>query len=131
MSTAAKVSGASAGSILSVLQKKSYTAGGFRWFSENYIPEKKDFLVAPIHKILNFKGILNISLWERLGKPVIDIDNPPACMNISLADLLGEEWKEIPDFGGQYTISNKGRVKRKSGWVFGSRSKIFFGEQIR
>jgi hypothetical protein len=129
LSAAAKISGASAGGILSVLQKISFTAGGFRWFSEDYTPTKKDFLATP-KKAPNCKGILNISLWEKLGKPAIDINNPPACMNLSLSDLPEEQWKEIPDFGGQYTISNKGRVKRKSGWAFGRRSKTFVKEQI-
>jgi hypothetical protein len=130
ISAASKASGANTGGILSVLQKVSFTAGGFRWFSDDYIPQKKDFLATRINKTLNFKGILNISLWEKLGKPAIDANNPPACMNLSLTDLPGEHWKEIPDFEGQYIISNKGRVKRKNGWAFGSSSKTFVGEQI-
>lgn len=129
ISAAFKVSGVNPGGILSVLQKVSFTAGGFRWFSRDYIPSKKDFLATPVNKTLNFKGTLNISLWEKLGKPAIDINHPPACMNLSVASLPGEHWKEIPDFEGQYIISSKGRVKRKSGWAFGS-NKTFVGEQI-
>ncbi|MDR6923961.1 NUMOD4 domain-containing protein [Chryseobacterium sp. 2987] len=128
--TAAKVSGASAGGIISVLQKTRFSAGGFRWFPKEYVPQEKDFLKKAKSTVLQSNQGLNISLWEKLGKPLIDFNSPPACMNLSLSNLSGEQWKDIPEFVGQYMISNKGRVKRKSGWAFSSISKIFVGEKI-
>jgi len=128
--TAAKVSGANAGGILSVLQKTSFSAGGFRWFPKEYVPQEKDFKKKTKSTVLQSNQGLNISLWEKLGKPLIDFNSSPACMNLSLSNLSGELWKDIPEFIGQYMISNKGRVKRKSGWAFSSRSKIFVGEKI-
>jgi hypothetical protein len=128
--SAAKASGASAGGIVSVLQKMSFSAGGFKWFPAEYVPQEKDFLAKPRNMVSNFNGVLNISLWEKLGKPLIDVNNPPACMNLSLTNLSGEQWKEIPGFESQYMISDKGRVKRKSGWAFGKRNKIFIGEKV-
>ena len=32
-------------------------------------------------------------------------------MNLSLGDMLGEQWRDISDFEGYYQISNMGRVK--------------------
>ncbi len=50
-------------------------------------------------------------------------------MNLSLEDLPGENWKAIPGFGKRFVISNKGRVKRLSGWITEGR-KVFLREQI-
>lgn len=50
-------------------------------------------------------------------------------MNLSLNDLPSENWKPIPDFEKTYLVSNKGRIKRLSGWVAG-KSKTYLGEQI-
>ncbi|UZT97928.1 NUMOD4 domain-containing protein [Chryseobacterium fluminis] len=94
ISAASKAIGTSAGGILSVLKKRSFTAGGFRWFHDDYIPEKKDFLTFKKNKTLHSKEILNFSLWEKLGKPDIDSMHPPACINLSLINLPGEQWKK-------------------------------------
>ncbi|UZT97993.1 NUMOD4 domain-containing protein [Chryseobacterium fluminis] len=127
---ASKASGTSPGGIFSVLKKISFTAGGFRWFPDDYIPQENDFLTTKKNKALGSKETLNVSLWEKLGKPDIDQNHPPACVNLSLLNLPEELWKEIPDFEGQYIISNKGRVKRRSGWVHVTRSKIFAREKM-
>jgi hypothetical protein len=33
------------------------------------------------------------------------------CDNLSLKNIKGEFWKDIPDFEGKYQVSNKGRIK--------------------
>ncbi|MFP8894370.1 NUMOD4 domain-containing protein [Chryseobacterium sp. EZn1] len=43
--------------------------------------------------------------------------------------VFGENWKPVPDFEKTYLVSNKGRIKRLSGWV-NEKSKTYFGEQI-
>ncbi|WP_170148956.1 NUMOD4 domain-containing protein [Chryseobacterium defluvii] len=103
--------------ILFVLQKKYFTAGGFRWFLKDYIPKKEDFISPVINKLHNPNTLFNTSLWIKLGKPSIDKKNPPACLNLSTENLRDEYWNPIPDFEGKYAISNKGRVKRLSGWT--------------
>lgn len=126
-----KALGLNSGGILYVLRNKSFTAGGFRWFYKEYQPEKEDFIFSSKNRkrSTGADDVLNINLWMRLGKPLIDENNPPACMNLSLNDLLDENWKPIPDFEETYLVSNKGRVKRLSGWVAG-KSKTYLGEQI-
>ncbi|UKB82347.1 hypothetical protein LF887_15185 [Chryseobacterium sp. MEBOG06] len=114
-------------SIMDVINKEFLTAGGFRWFLQSYIPKKEDFIVITKSKISDRR--LNTSLWEKLGKPPIDESNPPACMNLSLEDLPGEYWKPIPGFEARFAISNKGRIKRLSGWTSIGR-KIFLKEHI-
>ncbi|WP_223609325.1 NUMOD4 domain-containing protein [Chryseobacterium sp. OSA05B] len=113
--------------ILYVLQKKSFTAGGFRWFLKDYSPQKKDFLSKKANQTLNPDPILNHSLWEKLGRPPIDKDNPPACLNLSIKNLPKEHWKPLPEFEHRYMISDKGRIKRLSGWT--SDHNIFYGEE--
>ncbi|SHF81486.1 NUMOD4 motif-containing protein [Chryseobacterium sp. OV279] len=71
--------------------------------------------------------MLNHSLWEKLGKPLIDKDNPPACLNLSLKNLPEEHWKPTPEFEHRYMISDKGRIKLLSGWT--SDHNIFYGEE--
>ncbi|WP_277115247.1 NUMOD4 domain-containing protein [Chryseobacterium sp.] len=113
--------------ILAVIKKERLTAGGFRWFLKNYMPEKEDFIFST--QIENSTRLLNRSLWEKLGSPQIDENNPPACMNLSLKDLPGELWKPIPGFEDRYVISNRGRIKRLAGWTTIVR-KLFLKEQI-
>jgi len=113
-------------SILSVVKRKRTTAGGFLWFLQNNIPKKEDFIVDS--KSNTSRRIFNKPLWERLGKPPIDMNNLPPCMNLSLQNLPGEEWKPIPSFEHQYLISNKGRVKRLGSWT--SNKRAFWKEQI-
>ena len=50
-------------------------------------------------------------------------------MNLYLKDLPEERWKLIPGFDDRFCISDKGRVKRLSGWTSKGR-KIFLKEQI-
>jgi len=117
------------GSIFMVLQNKSFTAGGYRWFPANYEPSKKDFKVISNNKAQTINKVLNLSLWKKLGKPSIDTLRPPALLNLSLRNLPGEKWKPIPGFEELYNISNKGRVKKLTGWT-GSSKKTLWGEQI-
>ena len=112
--------------ILSVLNKKNITTGKFLWFTKDYIPKKKDFV--PERKSKPQK-VLNTSLWKRLGQPLIDENNPPACMNLSLKDLPGEYWKPFPDLEPYFAISNKGRIKRLNTWTQ-SISPTFWKEHI-
>lgn len=78
-----------------------------------------------VRTIFNSKKVFNDSLWEKLGKPHINKKNPPAIFDLSLRDLPDEQWKAVPGFEGKYAISNKGRVKRLSGW---GASNQFYGE---
>ncbi|MDQ0065173.1 NUMOD4 domain-containing protein [Chryseobacterium lathyri] len=112
--------------ILSVLNKKNITAGKFLWFKKEYKPSKKDLIPERKNKP---EKILNTSLWKRLGQPLIDESNPPACMNLSLKDLPGENWKPFPDLEPYFAISNKGRVKRLNTWTQNV-SQTFWKEHI-
>lgn len=112
--------------ILSVINKKKITAGKFLWFEKEYKPSKKDFIPSRKSKP---EKILNTSLWKRLGQPLIDENNPPACMNLSLKNLPGEHWKPFPDLEPYFAISNKGRIKRLNTWTQ-SISQTFWKEQI-
>lgn len=88
--------------------------------------EMSKMCATTVRTVLNSKKIFNDSLWERLGKPRINKKNPPAILDLSLSDLPDEHWKPLPGFEGKYTISNKGRVKRLSGWGAGIH---FYGEE--
>ena len=115
--------------ILAVIHNERFTAGGFRWFFKDYIPKKADFILSPENNSDTSTKLLNKSLWEKLGKPPIDQNNPPACVNLSLNDLPNEHWKPIPGFENQYVISNKGRLKRLGSWTT-SKNKTYWREQI-
>lgn len=114
-------------SILDVINKIILTSGTFRWFLRDHPPKKEDFYMVKTSDFLN--GLLNKYLWEKLGKPKIDKDNPPALMNLSLKDLPGEYWVPIPSFESRYVLSNKGRLKRLSGWISNGRV-MFLQEKI-
>ncbi|MPS64236.1 MAG: hypothetical protein DI622_08265 [Chryseobacterium sp.] len=113
--------------IMDVINKEFLTAGGFRWFLSSYTPTKEDFVVNV--KSNSSDKVFNSSLWKTLGKPKVNKKSPPPCMNLSLQDLPGELWKPIPNFEKRFLISNKGRIKRLSGWTTTGR-KIFLQEQI-
>ncbi len=123
---AEKLTGVAYRKILSVAKRKRTTAGGFLWFLKNDIPDKENFVVDS--KSSTLKNLFNKPLWERLGRPSIDLNSLPACMNLSIEDLPGEEWKPIPNFEHLYLISNKGRVKRLGSWT--SNKRAFWKEQI-
>lgn len=127
MYAAEKALGIACERIMDAINKEFLTAGGFRWFLQNYVPKKEDFTM--IIKSNTSDKKLNKSLWEKLGKPPVDKNNPPACMNLSIKDLPGEYWKPIPGFEARFAVSNKGRIKRLSGWTSMGR-KIFLKEQI-
>lgn len=114
-------------SVMDVIHKEFLTSGGYRWFLKSNLPGKEDFMVK--NNIQTPQDILNIILWEKLGRPDIDIKNPPPVLNFSLYCLPGEDWKPIPHFETRFMISSKGRVKRLSGWTTTGR-KIFLQEKI-
>ncbi len=111
-------------SIMDVINKINLTAGRFRWFLQDNPPREEDFYMVQSSDTLDVS--LNTYLWEKLGKPVIDKDNPPACFNLSTKDLPGEYWVPVPisGFESQFVLSNKGRVKRLNGWI--SKGKLAF-----
>ncbi|ASW75976.1 hypothetical protein CJF12_18010 [Chryseobacterium piperi] len=111
-------------SIMDVINKNILTSGTFRWFLQDNPPKKEEFYMVKTPDTLN--GVLNKYLWEKLGKPLIDKDNPPSCFNLSIKDLPGEHWVSIPipGFESRFVLSNKGRVKRLSGWI--SKGKVMF-----
>ncbi|THV57541.1 NUMOD4 domain-containing protein [Chryseobacterium candidae] len=98
----------------------------FLYHQRQLIKESKALAPIKIRTILNSKKNFNDLLWERFGKPYIDKNSPPAILDLSLKNLPGEEWKPLPGFEGKYVISNKGRVKRLSGWGVGTH---FYGEE--
>lgn len=116
-------------SILDVINKKILTSGTFRWFLRDNPPKKEDFYMIKTAGILN--DSLNKYLWEKLGKPIIDKDNPPSCFNLSVIDLPGEYWVPVPisGFESRFVLSNKGRIKRLSGWISIGRT-MFLQEKI-
>ncbi|WP_288457350.1 NUMOD4 domain-containing protein [uncultured Chryseobacterium sp.] len=127
MDAAANALGINRTNILDVIEKEHFTAGNFRWFLKEYTPAKDDFI--PLEKKKSDK-IFNNALWKRLGQPEIDEGNSPACLNLSLEDLPGEQWKPIPGIGDQFLLSNKGRIKRLNTWTTQTKNKIFLKERI-
>ncbi|PZU89064.1 MAG: hypothetical protein DI529_05020 [Chryseobacterium sp.] len=127
MYSAEKAVGVGRESIMDAVNGIFLTAGGFRWFISSRSITEKDFEVKPKSKT-NHK-LLNETVWKNLGQPLIDKNNPPPCMNLSPEDLPGEKWKTIPGFRNRFVISNKGRVKRLSGWTTEGR-KVFLSEQV-
>ncbi|SMO43716.1 NUMOD4 motif-containing protein [Chryseobacterium rhizoplanae] len=119
--------GIAAESIRNVINKEFLTAGGYRWFLKSYTPTEEDFIVTDNPNLSD--RMLNTSLWKKLGKPAVDQNNLPACLNLSLKDLPGEKWKTIPGFDNRFVISNKGRVKRLAGWTSSGRT-IYLKELI-
>ncbi|WP_080780578.1 NUMOD4 domain-containing protein [Chryseobacterium phocaeense] len=121
---AEKELGISCERIINVINKIFLTAGAFRWFLQSDPPSKEEFLINGI-KATSGK-LFNEALWKNLGRPRINKNNPPPCMNLSVENLPGEYWKPIPIIGfeDQYVISNKGRVKRLSGWSFSGKKRI-------
>lgn len=116
-------------SILNVINKERLTAGTFRWFLQSHPPKEEDFLIP--EKSDTSGRLFNYTLWKKLGKPPINQKNPPPCMNLSINNLPGEQWKTInlPKFKNKFSISNKGRVKRLGGWNSASR-RLFLKEVI-
>lgn len=129
IATASNTLGIGRRNIFYALDKEQLTAGGFRWFFTDYSPKKEDFILSTESKPDSSHKLLNNSLWGKLGKPPIDKNNPPACMNLSLNDLPGEHWKPAPGLEDGYLISNKGRVKRLGSWTT-SKNKSFWKERI-
>lgn len=127
MYDAEKSVGVGCESIMDAVSKEFLTAGKFRWLLQSYEPNEEDFIIPP--KSETSKKIFNTSLWKKLGKPIIDKNNPPPCLNLSLENIHDEHWKPIPGFDNRFVVSNKGRVKRLSGWTSEGR-KIFLKEQI-
>ncbi len=127
MYAAADSIGISCEMIMDVINKEFLTAGKFRWFLKNSTPKKEDFIVKATSDTSEKQ--FNANLWKKLGKPTIDKNNPPSCMNLSLEDLPDECWKPIHGFEERFMISNKGRVKGLSGWVTNGRT-IFLKERI-
>ncbi|GEN74292.1 NUMOD4 domain-containing protein [Chryseobacterium hagamense] len=126
MDAAADSVGISRTNILDVIEKEHLTAGQFRWFLKGDGPSEKDLIPAAKKKP---DKILNTSVWNRLGRPDIDMNNPPACMNLSLADLPDEVWKPIPGIEDRFHISSKGRIKRLNTWTH-AKCKRFISEHI-
>ncbi|RNA60450.1 hypothetical protein D1631_18305 [Chryseobacterium nematophagum] len=116
-------------SIMDVINSKFLTAGTFRWFLQNIPPNRSNLLIAE-SKDSDTK-VFNSSLWVKLGKPSIDHNNPPPCMNLSIKDLSEEYWVPIPILGFEkrFVISNRGRIKRLGSWTSKGR-KILLKEQI-
>ncbi|MCW3167866.1 NUMOD4 domain-containing protein [Chryseobacterium sp. 09-1422] len=116
-------------SIMDVINKNILTSGTFRWFLRGNPPKQEDFYMVKTADVLN--DLLNKHLWEKLGKPIIDKDSPPSCFNLSVIDLPGEYWVPIPILGfeSRFVLSNKGRVKRLSGWISSGRI-MFLQEKI-
>lgn len=127
MYSAEKAAGVGCESIMDAVNGVFLTAGGCRWFLSSRAITEKDFQV--IAKSKEDHRIFNKTLWKNLGKPTVDKKDPPPCMNLSLENLPGEEWKPVPGFGNRFVISNKGRVKRLSGWITESR-KVFLRERV-
>ncbi|MPS73057.1 MAG: hypothetical protein E2590_07865 [Chryseobacterium sp.] len=127
MYSAEKAAGVGCESIMDAVDGVFLTAGGYRWFLSSQPITEKDFEIVPKPK--DNRKIFNKTVWKNLGKPLVDQKNPPACMNLSLQDLPGEEWKLIPGFGNRFVISDQGRVKRLSGWITEGR-KVFLREHI-
>ncbi|MDC8105491.1 NUMOD4 domain-containing protein [Chryseobacterium sp. B21-037] len=118
---AEKAFGIDVTAIYSAITKKALIAGAYRWFLQSDPPQKDDLFFPD--------QLLNEKLWQRLGKPKIDKKNPPPCMNLSIKNLIDENWKALPGFEERFSISNKGRIKRMGSWNTVGR-KIYTKEHI-
>ena len=121
---AEKTFGIDVAAIYHAITKKTMVAGAYRWFLQSEPPKKEDFAMINSSDIF-----FNVELWERLGKPLVNKKNPPACLNLLLEDLPGEHWVPLPGFEKRFSISNKGRIKRLAGWN-NFEKKIFKKESI-
>ncbi len=68
--------------------------------------KKRDYIgqqpfIIPSHSQLN----------QVIMKTSTNVANIPIWQNLSLENLEGEIWKDIPDYEGKYQVSNMGRVK--------------------
>jgi NUMOD4 motif/NUMOD1 domain len=104
ITAASKVTGFHITGIMSAMLHNIYQHKGYRWeYAEEIFSKKK----IPEVEI----AVFNDYLWEMLGKPKTSTMNPIPVLNLSKKDLPGEKWKEIEGFGGNYLISNLGRIK--------------------
>jgi hypothetical protein len=74
---------------------------------------------------------INTDLQKRLGIKRIVRKNITPCLNLSLASMKGERWKDIPGYEGLYQISNFGRVKALRKITHGDRKRMWMPEQIK
>ena len=104
ISEASRVTGFHITGIRAAMLDKIYQHRGYRWeYSEKPV-SKKNTNNAGI-------SIFNEYLWEMLGTPKTTKINPMPVLNLSHKSLPGEKWKEIEGLGGNYFISNLGRIK--------------------
>lgn len=77
---------------------------------KEHIWRRADQIDSPL-KVEKEQNILNLYLWEKLGKPVTSVKHPIVVVNLCVETLAGEMWKPIEGLEGSYEISNMGRVK--------------------
>lgn len=75
--------------------------------------EAKDLMVKK--KDYNIEGTANNTLNSLMNKynntNVVNMVLSLALEKLSSMNIIGENWKDVPDYEGLYLISNKGRVK--------------------
>lgn len=86
----------------------SHVYMGYFWKWGEY---KNAINTGAIRKSSKVHPEIHSTLKKRLGIKKIDKENPPPFLNLSLTNIRGERWKEIPGFEGLYEVSNFGRVK--------------------
>jgi hypothetical protein len=112
--------------IAEVVSGKGHMYKGFFWRT------------GKIHRKLNLTKIqrnskrteIHNKLKKRLKIRRLDGNNIPAYLNLSLAAMKGEKWKDAPGYQGLYQVSNFGRVKALQKITEGKQQK-WMPEQIQ
>lgn len=107
MYEAGKILGLHPGNIAEVVSGRGHMYKGFFWKSGTH------------NRRLNLKKIerdtprerIHRNLLKRLKLRKVNLEFPPAFLNLSIESMKGEIWKDVPGYKGLYKISSFGRVK--------------------
>lgn len=110
MYEAGKKTGFKVGAISKACSGQSHVYKGFFW---KWGIHKKPLKTESINSNRQ-NGEINTELMKRLKLKESDMGSPPAFLNLSLKNMKGERWKDVPGYEGLYKVSNLGRVKTMS-----------------
>jgi hypothetical protein len=126
MTEAGRMLSLSTANIATVVSRKGHMYKGFFWKSGVH---SKNLDLKKISRT-NPRERIHLSLLKRLKLRKIDLDHPPAFLNLSTKSMRGEVWKDVPEYKGLYQVSNFGRVKALQKVTHGKQKK-WMPEQIQ